>query len=92
MSNSKPDPLLQYFNVEVCNRYGVLADRQESMDTYDEVQPQPSTSEGSPKVFEDAELRAMLDEDPCQTQQELLSALGVNRQAISNRLHALGMT
>ncbi|GJQ67795.1 hypothetical protein Trydic_g21092 [Trypoxylus dichotomus] len=35
--------------------------------------------DGRPKTFEDAELEALLDEDPCQTQQELLSALGVNR-------------
>ena len=33
----------------------------------------------------------MLDEDPCQTQEELASALGVTRQVISKRLHALGM-
>ena len=33
----------------------------------------------------------MLDEDPCQTQEELASALRVTRQAISKRLHALGM-
>ena len=37
------------------------------------------------------ELEALLDEDPCQTQEELASALGVARQAISKRLHALGM-
>ena len=44
-----------------------------------------------PKTFEDAELEALIDEDPCQTQQKLASALGVTRQAISKRLHALGM-
>ncbi|EGI62887.1 Mariner Mos1 transposase [Acromyrmex echinatior] len=47
--------------------------------------------EGRPKTFEDAELEALLDEDPCQTQEELASVLGVTRQAISKRLHALGM-
>ncbi|GJQ78436.1 hypothetical protein Trydic_g11555 [Trypoxylus dichotomus] len=48
--------------------------------------------EGRPKTFGYAELEALLDEDPCQTQQELSSVLGVTRQAISKRLHALGMT
>ena len=47
--------------------------------------------EGRPKTFEDAELEALLDEDPCQTQEELASVLGVTRHAISKRLHALGM-
>ena len=47
--------------------------------------------EGRPKTFEDAELKALHDEDPCKTQEELSSALGVTRQAISKRLHALGM-
>ena len=47
--------------------------------------------EGRPKTFEDAELEALLDEDPCQTQEELASVLAVIRQAISKRLHALGM-
>ena len=37
--------------------------------------------EGSLKTFEDAELEALLDEDPCQMQEELSSALGVTRQA-----------
>ena len=47
--------------------------------------------EGRPKTFEDAELKALLDDDLCQTQEELTSALGVTRQANSKRLHALGM-
>ena len=47
--------------------------------------------EGRPKTFEDAELEALLDEDPCQTQEELASAFGLTRQAISKRLHALGI-
>ena len=38
--------------------------------------------EGRPKTFEDAELEALLNEDPCQTQEQLASALGVTRQAI----------
>ena len=47
--------------------------------------------EERPKTFEDAELQELLDEDPCRTQEELASALGVTRQAISKRLHALGL-
>ena len=47
--------------------------------------------EGRPKTFEDAELEALFDEDPCQTQEELASALGVTCGAIPKRLHALGM-
>ena len=43
--------------------------------------------EGMPKTIEDAELEALLDEDSCQTQEELASALGVTRQAISKRLY-----
>ena len=44
-----------------------------------------------PKTFKDAGLEALLDEDPCQTQEELVSALGVTGQVISKRLHTLGM-
>ena len=47
--------------------------------------------EGRQKTFENAELEALFDEDPCQTQEEHASELGVTRQAISKRLHALGM-
>ena len=43
---------------------------------------------GRLETFEDAELEALLDDDPCQTLKELHSALGVTRQAISKRLHA----
>jgi len=32
---------------------------------------------GKPKLIEDAELKALLDEDPCQTQKELAESLGV---------------
>ena len=46
--------------------------------------------EGRPKTFEDTDLEALLDEDPCQTQEEP-SSLEVTRQTISKRLHALGM-
>ena len=47
--------------------------------------------EGRPKTFEDAELETLLDEDSCQTHEELASALGVTRQAISKRFHGLAM-
>ena len=47
--------------------------------------------EGMPKTFEGAELEVLLDEDPRQTQEKLASALGVTRQVISKRLHALRM-
>ena len=36
---------------------------------------------GRPKVYEDAEMEALLDEDSCQTQEAL--ALGVTQPAIS---------
>ena len=46
---------------------------------------------GCPKKFEDAELEALLDEDPCQTQEELTLSLEVTQQTISLRLKAMGM-
>lgn len=46
---------------------------------------------GPVKKFEDAELEALLDEDPCQTQQELANSLDVTQQAIFYRLKSLGM-
>jgi Transposase. len=44
-----------------------------------------------PKKFEDAELETLLDEDPCQTQEELALPLEVTQQNISLRLKATGM-
>ena len=41
---------------------------------------------GRPTVYEDAELEALLDQDSCQTQEELARTLGANQQAISHRL------
>ncbi|GFT73441.1 mariner Mos1 transposase [Trichonephila clavipes] len=46
---------------------------------------------GREKVFEDAELEALLDQDSCQTQQELAGSLGVTQQAISKLLKVMGM-
>ena len=42
---------------------------------------------GQPKKFEDEELEALLDEDCCQTQEELAESLGVTQVAISKRLN-----
>ena len=41
---------------------------------------------GQPKKFQDEELEALLDEDYCQTQEELAESLGVTQLAISKRL------
>ena len=45
---------------------------------------------GQPKKFEDKELEALLDEDCCQTQEELAESLVVTQAAISKRLKAAG--
>ena len=45
---------------------------------------------GQPKKFEDEELEALIDEDCCQTQEELSESLGVIQAAISKRLKAAG--
>ena len=41
---------------------------------------------GQPKKFENEELEALLDEDCCQTQEELTKSLGVTQADISKRL------
>ncbi|GFW50516.1 mariner Mos1 transposase [Trichonephila clavipes] len=43
------------------------------------------------KVFEDAKLETLLDQDSCQMQQELAGSLGVTQQAISKCLKVMGM-
>lgn len=43
-----------------------------------------------PKRFEDAELQALLDEDPTLTQGQLAEQLGVSQKCISARLKAMG--
>ena len=45
---------------------------------------------GQPKKFGDEELEALLDEDYCQTQEELAESLGVTQAAISKCLKAAG--
>ena len=45
---------------------------------------------GQPKKFEDEELEALLDEDCCQTQEEIAESLGVTQADISKRLKAAG--
>lgn len=45
---------------------------------------------GKRKSFDDAELQSLLDEDDTQTQRQLAEALGVQQQAISKRLRAMG--
>jgi [histone H3]-lysine36 N-dimethyltransferase SETMAR len=44
-----------------------------------------------PKKFDDEELIQLIEEDPCQTQEELSAALNTSQQCISKRLEKLGM-
>lgn len=46
---------------------------------------------GPPKKFKDEQLKALLIEDPSQTQEKLAEKLGVTQRAISHRLNALGI-
>ena len=46
---------------------------------------------GQPKKFEDQELESLLDEDPCQTLQDLVESLGVNFSTVSKRLKVMGI-
>ena len=45
---------------------------------------------GQPRKFEDEELEALLDEDCCQTPEELAESLVITQAAISKRLKAAG--
>lgn len=45
---------------------------------------------GQPKKIGEAELQALLDENPCQTQKELAMELNVDQATISRHLHAMG--
>ena len=47
--------------------------------------------EGRPVKFEDAELEALLDQDSCQTEEQLVESLEVTQQAISHRLKTIDM-
>ena len=46
---------------------------------------------GRSKVYEDAELESLLDEDSCQTQEAIALTLGVTQPAILHRLKSFGM-
>ena len=46
---------------------------------------------GQPKKIEDVELAALLDQDSCQTQENLAKSLGVEQSTVSRRLKAMGM-
>lgn len=46
---------------------------------------------GQPKKFTDEDLEALIDENPCQTTEELAKALNVTHSAISKRLKTLGI-
>jgi len=48
-------------------------------------------SGGRSKIFEDEELEDLLNEDSCQSQEELAGSLQVTQQAVSKRLKNLGM-
>lgn len=54
-------------------------------DTDDKERP------GQPKKFEDEELEVLLDEDPCQTLQELADSLEVDLSTVGKRLKSMGM-
>lgn len=46
---------------------------------------------GQPKKFEDEELAELLEQDPCQTLQELANSLNVDLSTVGKRLKAIGM-
>ncbi|CAK9820084.1 Mariner Mos1 transposase [Anthophora quadrimaculata] len=45
---------------------------------------------GRPQVFEDEDLKALVDEDPCETQKQIAEALNCSQSVISDHLRALG--
>ena len=56
-----------------------------------DVEDRQVSNGGREKVFEDAELEALLEQDSCQNQEELARSLGVTQQAISKCLKVMGM-
>jgi len=56
----------------------------------DEFDVEDKERNGKLKMYEDAELEVLLDEDSCQMQKEL--TLGVTQQTISYRLKSLGIS
>ena len=46
---------------------------------------------GAPKIFENEDLEAILDKDPCQSETQLAEELNATQQIISKRLHRIGM-
>lgn len=46
---------------------------------------------GQPKKFEDEDLKTLLNEDSCQTQEQLAESLEVDRSTVAIRLQELGM-
>lgn len=47
--------------------------------------------DGAPKKFADQELMDLLEEDPCQSLEDLGESLQVDRSTVGKRLHAIGM-
>jgi len=45
----------------------------------------------APKIFEDEDLKAILDEDPFQSETQFTEALNVTQQCTSKRLHPIEM-
>lgn len=45
---------------------------------------------GKPKKFKDAELKALIDEDPYQSEAKLAEELNVVRSTVGKRLHKIG--
>lgn len=70
-------------DVRMCQRWFARF-KSGDFDTEDKERP------GQEKKFEDEELVTLLNEDSCQSQEELALSLGVTQQTISRRLKALG--